>query len=387
MKHLREIRITLASALALCLLTGAAGAWAGARLFGWRTDAVETKLRELDRIAAEEFVGAFDAQAVADMAAVGYVTALDDRWSGYIPAERYESYRMNSEGKVSGIGVAVASLDEGLRVRLVYDGSPAAAAGVQRGDWIVGAAGLTVEKDGADAVISATQGEEGTEVTVTLRRADGRVEDVTMTRATVTQKMAWGEMLADGIGYLRIENFHVGAAAQFQAALDELTAAGARALVLDVRHNGGGRVKEMSEMLDPLLPEGTIMTLRTKNGSETVYESDEASLDLPLAVLIDEQSISAAEFFAAALQEYERAALVGAHTTGKGRAQRTFPLSDGSAVNLSVEEYFTPKGRSLADVGVAPDHAVALGAAEGESFYFLPPERDTQLAAACALFG
>ena len=116
------------------------------------------------------------------------------------------------------------------------------------------------------------------------------------------------------------------------------------------------------------------MTLREKDGHETVYSSDADMIDLPIAVLIDDQSISAAEFFAAALQEYERATLVGTHTTGKGRAQRTYVLSDGSAVNLSVEEYFTPKGKSLADVGIAPDIEVKLTDEQTQNFFFLTSE-------------
>ena len=123
----------------------------------------------------------------------------------------------------------------------------------------------------------------------------------------------------------------------------------------------------------------SIMALRTKDGDETVYSSDADMIDLPIAVLIDDQSISAAEFFAAALQEYDRATLVGTHTTGKGRAQQTFELSDGSAVNLSVEEYFTPNGNSLADVGIAPDVEVELSEEQQAGFYFLAPEDDPQL--------
>ena len=386
MKKMRETQITLGTALALCLMACAAGIACCYAAFGWRTQAVQNKLREIDAIAAEHYVGAFDAETVADYAAVGYITGLGDQWSGYIPADQYESYQMNTEGKGCGIGVSVVTSGQGIRISLVYDASPAQQVGIRKGDWIVGAEGLTVKADGADAVIGAIQGEEGTEVTVTVRSGeDGRTRDETMTRAVVVQKMAWGEMLADRIGYIRIENFHVGAAEQFQNALDELIADGARALVLDVRHNGGGRVKEMSEMLDPLLPEGTIMTLRTKDGHETVYSSDAEMTDLPVAVLVDEQSISAAEFFAAALQEYGRGPLVGAHTTGKGRAQQTFRLSDGSAVNLSVEQYYTPEGNSLAGVGVAPDVSVGLTEAQQADFYFLMPENDPQLQKACEL--
>ncbi|WP_346704125.1 S41 family peptidase [uncultured Agathobaculum sp.] len=384
----RENKVSVTTALFLCVTTAAVSVLGCYAATGWRTSAVEDKLREIDRIAAEQYVGEFDEEKVADYAAVGYVTGLEDQWSTYIPADQYEAYRLSSEGKGCGIGVSVISGDDSVRVYLVYEDSPAAQAGIEKGDYIVGAEGLTVEQDGADTVIDAIQGEEGTEVTVSFsKEKDGAVQEATMQRAMVTQKMAWGQMLDANIGYIRIENFHVGSAEQFQQVLDELLADGAQSLVLDVRHNGGGRVKEMSEMLDPLLPEGTIMTLRTKSGSETVYESDAEMIDQPIVVLVDDQSISAAEFFAAALQEYDRATLVGTHTTGKGRAQQTFELSDGSALNLSVEEYFTPQGNNLAGVGIAPDVEVALTDAQSANFYFLSPEEDPQLQKAVEILG
>lgn len=384
----RENKVSVTTVLFLCVTTAAVSVLGCYAATGWRTSAVEDKLREIDRIAAEQYVGEFDEEKVADYAAVGYVTGLEDQWSTYIPADQYEAYRLSSEGKGCGIGVSVISGDDSVRVYLVYEDSPAAQAGIEKGDYIVGAEGLTVEQDGADAVIDAIQGEEGTEVTVSFsKEKDGAVQEATMQRAMVTQKMAWGQMLDGNIGYIRIENFHVGSAEQFQQVLDELLADGAQSLVLDVRHNGGGRVKEMSEMLDPLLPEGTIMTLRTKSGSETVYESDAEMIDQPIVVLVDDQSISAAELFAAALQEYDRAILVGTHTTGKGRAQQTFELSDGSALNLSVEEYFTPQGNNLAGVGIAPDVEVALTDAQSANFYFLSPEEDPQLQKAVEILG
>ena len=384
----RENKISVGTALFLCVVTAAASVLGCFAATGWRTSAVENKLREIDRIAAERYVGELDEETVADYAAVGYVTGLGDQWSSYIPAEQYEAYRLSSEGKGCGIGVSVITGDDGVRVCLVYDDSPAAQAGIEKGDYIIGAEGLTVEQDGADAVIDAIQGEEDTEVTVSFSKEKGSaVQQATMQRAMVTQKMAWGQMLDGNIGYIRIENFHAGVADQFQQVLDGLLADGAQSLVLDVRHNGGGRVKEMSEMLDPLLPEGTIMTLRTKSGSETVYESDAEMIDQPIVVLVDDQSISAAEFFAAALQEYDRATLVGTHTTGKGRAQQTFELSDGSALNLSVEEYFTPEGNNLAGVGIAPDVEVALSDAQLADFYFLALDEDPQLQKAVEILG
>ncbi|WP_318361971.1 S41 family peptidase [uncultured Agathobaculum sp.] len=379
MKKLREMQVSMRMALTMCAAAGAVTAVLCLLATGWSSHAIGSKLHEIDRLVSDKYIGELDEDSVADYAATGYIAGLGDKWSSYIPAESYEAYRLSGEGKGCGIGVSVTSTDTSIRVTLVYDDSPAAKAGIEKGDYILGTGGLTVEKDGSSAVISAISGEEGTDVTVTVQKADGTTKDLTMQRALVTQKMAWGKMLNDRVGYIRIENFHSGCAEQFKAALQSLTDSGAQSLVIDVRHNGGGRVKEMSEALDPLLGEGTIMTLRMKDGAETVYSSDADCIDLPIAVLIDDQSISAAEFFAAALQEYGRAALVGTHTTGKGRAQRTYELSDGSAVNLSVEEYFTPKGKSLADVGIAPDAEVKLTDEQTRDFFFLTPETDSQL--------
>lgn len=379
MKKLREVQVSMRMALTMCAAAGAVTAVICLLATGWSSHEIGSKLHEIDRLVSDKYIGELDEDSVADYAATGYIAGLGDKWSSYIPAESYEAYRLSGEGKGCGIGVSVTSTDTSIRVTLVYDDSPAAKAGIEKGDYILGTGGLTVAKDGSSAVIGAISGEEGTDVAVTVQKADGTTKDLTMQRALVTQKMAWGKMLNDRVGYIRIENFHSGCAEQFKAALQSLTDSGAQSLVIDVRHNGGGRVKEMSEALDPLLGEGTIMTLRMKDGAETVYSSDADCIDLPIAVLIDDQSISAAEFFAAALQEYGRAALVGTHTTGKGRAQRTYELSDGSAVNLSVEEYFTPKGKSLADVGIAPDVEVKLTDEQTQDFFFLTPETDPQL--------
>lgn len=380
---MRDKKISLATALVLCMMAAAAGVAACYALFGWHTQAVQTKLREIDALVAEKYVGAVDEKQVADYAAIGYLTGLDDKWSSYIPADQYAEYQLRNDGQGVGIGVSVMTTYDSIHVYEVYDDSPAQQAGMEKGDYILAAGDKTVERDGGEAVVEAVQGEAGTEVTLTVRKGEaGDTKTLTMVRAVVTQKMAWGEMLDGGVGYLRIGNFRNGSADQFDAALDTLLEAGAKSLVIDVRHNGGGKVKQMSQMLDRLLPEGTIMTLRTKTGAETVYESDESMTDLPLAVLIDESSISAAEFFAAALQEYGRATLVGTHTTGKGRAQQTFALSDGSALNLSTEEYFTPQGNNLADKGIAPDIEVELSDEQRAGFYFLTPETDPQLAKA-----
>ena len=219
MKKLRERQVSLRMALTMCAAAGAITAVICLISTGWNTNEVGKKLREIDRLVSDKYVGELDADNVADYAAAGYITGLGDKWSSYIPAENYEAYRMSGEGKGCGIGVSVTSTETSIRVTLVYDDSPAAKAGIQKGDYILGTGDLTTEKDGSSAVISAISGKEGTDVTVTVKKADGSAKELTMQRAVVTQKMAWGKMLNDKIGYIRIENFHDGCADQFKTAL------------------------------------------------------------------------------------------------------------------------------------------------------------------------
>ena len=197
MKKLRERQVSLRIALTMCAAAGAITAVICLISTGWNTNEVGKKLREIDRLVSDKYVGELDADNVADYAAAGYITGLGDKWSSYIPAENYEAYRMSGEGKGCGIGVSVTSTETSIRVTLVYDDSPAAKAGIEKGDYILGTGDLTTEKDGSSAVISAISGKEGTDVTVTVKKADGSAKELTMQRAVVTQKMAWGKMLND----------------------------------------------------------------------------------------------------------------------------------------------------------------------------------------------
>lgn len=183
MKKLRERQVSLRMALTMCAAAGAITAVICLISTGWNTNEVGKKLREIDRLVSDKYVGELDADNVADYAAAGYITGLGDKWSSYIPAENYEAYRMSGEGKGCGIGVSVTSTETSIRVTLVYDDSPAAKAGIQKGDYILGTGDLTTEKDGSSAVISAISGKEGTDVTVTVKKADGSAKELTMQRA------------------------------------------------------------------------------------------------------------------------------------------------------------------------------------------------------------
>ena len=348
-------------------------------------NAIYGKIGEIRQKVDELYVGEYDAQDAVDMACVGFITGVGDRWSGYLTKEEYEDYMTSLHGPASGIGVytTYSAQENRLRIIEVYAGSGAERAGLKHGDEILGAGDKTLEADGYDAVIAAIKGEEGTDAQVTVLHADtGEQETLSITRGEVEATMVTGKMLDDQTGYIYIYNFHQHAEEQFQTVLDDLLGQGAKQLVFDVRNNPGGAVDVLAKMLDPLLPEGTIMTLRAKDGTEKVYESDAQELDLPMAVLVNADSISAAEFFAAALQEYEKAVIVGEQTIGKGYSQRTYTLSDGSALRLSDNAYYTPKGNSLIGTGVTPDVPVTMPEDKVQDFYFLEPQQDNQLVAA-----
>ena len=389
-------RGTAAALCALTAVTAVAVSYIGmerrleALLPDYKTDAaIYGKIGEIRRTVDAYYVGQYDQQEAVDDAAAGFVVGVGDRWSSYMSAEEYQAYKLSFSGQSFGIGLYTAyDADQNeLRIVEVFPGSDGEALGLKKGDLILGAEGKTVERDGYSDTIAAVAGEEGAKASVTIQRAaTGEVETVEMERKTTDTIMAAGHMLKDGqTGFVRIYNFRRGSEKQVREQVKKLTAEGAKRLIFDVRNNPGGSVDSVCDALDALLPEGKIMTLRTKAGKETVYESDKNEVDLPMAVLVNADSISAAEFFAAALQEYGKAVVVGEQTIGKGYSQQNYELSDGSALHLSDQEYFTPNGKSLIGTGVTPD--VQSSPAEGFNLYFTPQEDDVQLQAALAALG
>ena len=343
------------------------------------------KLGEIEQLVQDKYVGEFDEQKAVETAATGFVVGVGDRWSNYLSKEQYDAYKLDFAGKLVGIGVSVSySRTTGeTRITDVYDGSPAEQAGLQKGDLLLGAGDKTVEKDGYNAVVGAVHGEEGTEATVRVRHAEsGETETLRIRRAKVDKTAVRGRMLEGKTGLITIRDFDGGADKQFQAVLDDLLARGAEKLIFDVRFNPGGSVPVLANILDPLLPEGDIIRLEPKEGEGKTYTSDAAALDLPMAVLVNAESISAAEFFPAALQEYGKAVVVGDQTIGKGYSQRQYVLSDGSALILSDQKYYTPHGKNLAGIGITPDVKVSLSDEAYQNYYFLTDEEDTQLQAA-----
>ena len=318
------------------------------------------KLDELRALIDEKFVGDFDWKTAEDAAAAGLIEGIGDRWSYYMSAERYETYLEQMNNSYVGVGITVTEReDKYLDILEVTKGGPAEGAGIEPGGVVIRVGDQDISEIGINGATSLIKGEQGTEVTLTIRY-DGVDREFTMTRSYFEITVAWGQMLTDGIGMVTIENFDGRCADETLAAIEELLDQGATKLIFDVRNNPGGYVSELCDVLDYLLPAGDLFHSEYTDGKTSVIESDENCLDIPMAVLINAESISAAEFFAAALDEYDAAVTVGQQTIGKGYFQQTYKLADGSAVGLSVGRYTTPNGVCLADVGLTPDVTVEV---------------------------
>lgn len=313
--------------------------------------------------AIDQFVGEYDEDELLDAAYSAMLDKLDDNWSYYLTAEQYQSYLQNSKNQYAGIGVVISKDEDtgGLMILSIYADSPAEKAELQPGEIIVAVEGADITEMTTSEASALISEKLGSSLVITVQGGDGVWRDVELNCELIYKNPVSYKMLEGNIGYISIDNFEGGVADEFKAAAEQLIAEGAEALIFDVRFNPGGKVSEMVSMLDYLLPEGDLFISRDKNGNESADKSDESCIDMPMAVLVNSGSYSAAEFFAAALSEYDWAYVVGQQTTGKGRSQITHALSDGSAVHISTKEYFTPNGVSLAEAGgLTPDYEVEM---------------------------
>lgn len=392
-----SLAAVLATALIAALVTGVLTYVGTTAAAVKRTTSLQEETDLQDKVAQVQeyidtyFIGEVDQELLKDETIRGMLYGLDDQWSHYLSAEEFADYQQSSNNEYVGIGVTVRWDDAGfLELTKISPDSPTLEAGLNVGDRVLAVEGEPVSVLGYDDTVAAIKGEPGTRVALLIRHEDGSEETVSVERRSLEVVSLTWEMMGD-IAYIRIENFKSGVADRFDAALDEALEQGAKALVFDVRMNPGGHLQELSRMLDRLLPEGPIFRSSTKaqkeKGEETVLTSDESEVKLPMAVLIGEYSYSAAEYFPAVLREYDKAVLVGTPTTGKGYAQTSIPLDDGSALVLSIEEYRTPNGVSLAEEGgIDPDVPVTM-TDEQLSGFLLSHEDDPVLEKALSLMG
>ena len=346
---------------------------------------VQAKAAEVQEIIETYFIDDYDEDTLADGAASGMVDATGDEWSYYLSADEVAAYEESMANAYVGVGITITEDAEagGMRVEEVVSGGPAEEAGIRVGDLLLAVEGEDVLPLGIDGTRNLVRGEEGTRVNMHFSR-NGSEYDVSVERRSIETPVVTGELLDGSIGYIKIDNFDERSAAETIAFVKDLIGQGAEALLFDVRFNPGGYADELVKVLDYLLPEGDLFRSVDYAGREEVDTSDASCVELPMAVLVNEDSYSAAEFFAAALQEYEWATIVGSQTYGKGNFQTAFYLSDGSMVNLSIGKYYTPGGKSLSETGVTPDVVVDLDDEQYALLYYNALERadDPQFQAA-----
>lgn len=363
---------------ALIVLSGTGIVSCGVRLS--KDASSEEKVEALKKLIDEKYMGEVDEDALKDGLYKGYVQGLDDPYSVYYDEEETKELYETTEGEYSGIGAVLSQdLKSGVITLVqIYEDSPADKAGLKDEDILTKVGTLDVTGMDLSEVVTYIKGEKGTEVELTVLRGEDADEvTVTAVRDTVEAQTVEYEMLEDQIGYLAVSEFDSVTYGQYEEALEALSDQGMEGLVVDLRNNPGGNLNTVCDMLDLVLPEGTIVYMEDKEGKRQTYSSDDAhQLDVPMAVLVNGNSASASEIYAGAIQDHEAGTIVGTQTYGKGVVQQIFDLGDGTSVKLTIAEYFTPKGRSINGEGVTPDLEVEYEPDEKD------PEADNQLEAA-----
>ncbi|HIS25804.1 MAG TPA: S41 family peptidase [Candidatus Pullilachnospira intestinigallinarum] len=311
----------------------------------------------VQRLMEEKYLDGVDEERMADGMYAGMVASLEDPYSGYYSPDQYQNLMESAEGKYQGIGLSMMKDAETgeITVQEVYQDSPAQKAGIQAGDQLVELNGEAIGDMELEELAGRLQN--GEEASLTLLRGDDREAiTVTVQAAEVEMTVVTGRMLENQIGYIRISRFTEGTPEQFETLYQSLQEQGMKGLVMDLRNNPGGLLDAVCETLEQILPEGLIVYTEDKNGNRVEHTGEgNTPIQIPMAVLVNENSASAAEIFAGAVKDYQVGTLVGTTTFGKGIVQETYALEDGSAVKLTIAKYYTPSGVNIHGTGITPD--------------------------------
>lgn len=335
---------------------------------------VEKKLNALDTLLDTFYFDDVDAKAAQDSIFKAYVDAYGDKYTVYYTPEEYQEILESTSGTFYGIGAVCQKNEDGsVLVVEAYQNAPAYQAGIRNGDSILKADGKDLADLDLSSAVALIKGEKGTAVELEVRRNE-EVFTVRVVRDEVKVQTVEYVMMENNIGYLRIAQFDSVTTEQFKAALSDLKTQGMASMVIDIRANPGGVLNSVVDILDEILPDGLIVYTEDKAGNREEYKGQNSNeLNVPLAVLVDENSASASEIFAGAVQDYGKGEIIGTQTFGKGIVQTIRGLTDGSAVKYTIAKYFTPLGQDIHGKGVTPDRIVELTA---------DSETDTQLEAA-----
>lgn len=348
--------------LLLCILCAAIAAAATTFIMygklGGRSQFKDAKrYMEVQNAITKNYIGEFSETKLKNAAAIAMVDSLNDQWSYYMTADEYKSYQLHAANQYEGIGVTIDKDEKtgGFKIRSVKENTPAASAGLEAGQIIISVDGDDVTELTVDGIRELISSKIDSKITLVVLD-DGDKVTYKLDCSVIYNNPVSYELTNNLIGYIRITNFDAGSGEATISAIESLISGGATSLIFDVRDNPGGMLSELIKVLDYILPNGDIFVSVDSSGKEDVKKSDNVCLQMMMAVLTNENTFSAAEYFAAALQEYGWATIVGAPTTGKARSQTTIELSDGSAVHISNHKYLTPKRVDLSETkGITPD--------------------------------
>lgn len=364
MKHKEYFRGVITGVLAAALV--AAGGYLGyvSQNTGVLSDAEHVqKLKYLEALIDQEYLGEKDEDNLAEGLYAGLIYGLGDMYSRYYTAEEYEQENSSTEGSYVGIGITMQKNPEGgVEIVECYEEGPGDLAGLKTGDIISAVDGTDITDTETSQVVEMIREAEGREVQLTIHRQNvDEPLEISVKVQQVELPSVFEEMLDEKTGYIRISEFTGVTPDQYEEAFSSLKAQGMEQLVIDLRDNPGGLLTSVCDVLNNILPEGIIVYTEDKYGNRQEERSDgENPLDMPLAVLVNEGSASASEIFAGAVQDYEIGTIVGTTTYGKGVVQAVHQLEDGSAVKLTISNYYTPDGNSINEVGIQPDIEVKL---------------------------
>ena len=343
-------------------------------------EATYDKLSEIDRYVRDNYYGDIDEDALLSGAAAGYISGLGDPYARYLTPKEYEAYQKTDDGQYEGIGVVTELSEDGyIRLRTVYPDSPAASVGLQEGDIIISVDGEPARADNYAALTAAFKGNVGTKLTL-VKRQDNNETTLEITRSQVNTPTVTSQNIS-GSGYIRFSNITAATAEQLDRAVRQLTQEGVSALIFDLRGVSSSNAEYVMDMLELFCPKGDIACSKAKDGTLTsLGESDGASYDLPMAVLVDDTTVGTPELFALVIQQNSKGKVVGLTTAGQGSIQKDYKLIDGSGLVLTTALYATTDGETYNGVGVSPDYRVKLNVADSErANIYGVQEVDTQL--------
>lgn len=318
-----------------------------------------SKINELTAYTKLYYYDDTENEKLQDGLYTGLIDGLGDKYSVYYNAEDYQALQVSTTGQYYGIGAGLSQDKDTMVVTVnkIYEGTPSESAGLLKDDVIVSVDGTEAASMELSELVKLIRGEKGTTVHLEIYRPSTEENlSFDVERQDITLPSVSHKMFEDGIGYVHIDSFETETATQFEEAVKDLEDQGMKALIIDVRYNPGGMVTAVVQILDDILPEGTVVYTEDKNGNRQDYTSSgDTYLDCPIAVLINGESASASEILAGAVKDYQYGTLIGTTTFGKGIVQTIFPLEDGDAVKLTTAKYFTPNGNYIHGVGIEPD--------------------------------